>query len=56
MQQLEKSVPDSEVHNVRRWITADVAERDADGYRMPGAARGWRRVNIFAQAVGMPDV
>jgi hypothetical protein len=56
MQELERATPDSEVYNVRRWITADIAECDADGYRMPGAARDWRRFSIFAQAVGMPEV
>lgn len=56
MQQIEPSVPDSEIHNVRRWITADIAECDADGYRMPGAARDWWRFSLFAKAVGMPDV
>jgi hypothetical protein len=56
MQRIEQSVPASEVHNVRRWITADIGECDVDGYRMPGAARDWRRFNIFAQAVGMPEV
>jgi len=56
MQRAESSVPDSEVHNVRRWITADAAECDSDGYRMPGAARDWRRFSLFAAAIGMPDV
>lgn len=56
MQSIERSVPDSEVYNVRRWITADATECDADGNRLPGAARDWRRFSIFAQAVGMPDV
>ena len=56
MQGIEQSIPDSEVNNVRRWITADIAECDADGYRMPGAARDWRRFSIFAQAIGMPEL
>jgi hypothetical protein len=56
MQRAESSVPDSEEHNVRRWITADVARSDSDGYRLPGAARDWRRFSLFAAAVGMPDV
>jgi hypothetical protein len=56
MQRLEPDVPDAEVHNVRRWITADSVECDADGYRTPGAARDWRRFALFAKAVGMPDV
>jgi hypothetical protein len=56
MQRLEPSVPDTEVYNVRRWITADTVECDADGYRMPGAARDWRRFALFAKAVRMPDV
>ena len=56
MQRAESSVPDGEVYNVRRWITADAAECDSDGYRMPGAARDWRRFSLFAAAIGMPDV
>lgn len=56
IQRADASVPDSEVHNVRRWITADIAECDSDGYRMPGAARDWRRFSLFAAAVGMPDI
>jgi len=52
VQRAESTVPDSEVYNVRRWITADAA----DGYRMPGAARDWRRFSLFAAAIGMPDV
>jgi hypothetical protein len=55
MQSIEPSIPESEVYNVRRWITADAADCDADGNRLPGAARDWRRFSIFAQAVGMPD-
>lgn len=56
MQQIEPSVPDSEVSNIRRWITADAGACDAEGYRMPGAPRDWRRFKIFGQAVGIPDV
>ena len=56
MQVIKASIPESEVYNVRRWITADAAQCDSDGNRLPGAARDWRRFSIFAQAVGMPDV
>jgi hypothetical protein len=56
MKSIEPTVPNSEEYNVRRWITADIAETDSDGYRMPGAARDWRRFSLFAQASGMPDI
>jgi len=56
MKGIDPSVPGSEIHNVKRWITADMAECDADGYRMPGAARDWHRFHLFAQAVGMPEL
>jgi hypothetical protein len=56
MKKIDSFVPDGEVHNVKRWITADMAECDADGYRMPGAARDWHRFHLFAQAIGMPGL
>ena len=56
MQALDPTVAGKEILNVKRWITADLAECDAAGYRMPGAARDWHRFHLFACAIGMPDV
>jgi hypothetical protein len=56
MKRLDPSISDDEVSNVRRWLTADLADRDAEGYRIPGAARDWRRFSLFARAIGMPEV
>jgi len=55
MKRLDPSISDDEVSNVRRWLTADLGDRDAEGYRIPGAARDWRRFGLFARAVGMPE-
>ncbi len=55
MKALDATIPGTEIQNVRRWITADQAECDAAGYRMPGAARDWHRFHLFATAIGMPD-
>jgi hypothetical protein len=56
MRVLDPTIPGTEIQNVKRWITADLAECDAAGYRMPGAARDWHRFHLFATAVGMPDI
>ena len=56
MQRLDPAIPDSEEYNVRRWITADEGKSDPRGYRVPGAARDWRRFQLFGKAIGMPDL
>jgi len=55
MKELDHAVLQAEIHNVKRWITADLAPTDADGYRMPGTARDWARFHLFSRSIGMPD-
>ncbi|WMT87491.1 hypothetical protein NO932_02500 [Pelagibacterium sp. 26DY04] len=56
MREIDPSVPDSEVHNVHRWLTADLAAPSNDGARQPRAARDATRFNLFMQANGISSL
>jgi hypothetical protein len=55
MQAMNGSVPDSELHNITRWLSADDAPMKIDGARQPGAARDWPRFLLFMHTVGIQD-
>jgi hypothetical protein len=56
MQEYDPTLPGSEVHNVQRWLTADLATPADDGARQPRAARDWPRFKLFMRANGVDDV
>lgn len=56
MRKIDPSVQDGEVHNVSRWLTADLAPSSIDGTRQPRAARDWSRFNLFMRADGVEEV
>jgi hypothetical protein len=56
MRQIDPSLPASEVQNVQRWLTADLAAPADDGARQPRAARDWPRFRLFMQASGVDHV
>lgn len=56
MREIDPALPDSEVHNVQRWLTADLAAPAEDGARQPRAARDWPRFRLFMQVNGVPEV
>ena len=55
MQTINGAVPDSELHNITRWLSADDAPMKIDGARQPGAARDWPRFFLFMSAVGIEE-
>ena len=55
MQRENASVPDSELHNIVRWLSADDAPMKIDGARQPGAARDWPRFQLFMRAAGIDE-
>ena len=56
MREIDPSLPDSEVGNVKRWLTADLAAPADSGARQPRAARDWPRFRLFMQANGVDDL
>lgn len=56
MRQIDPSVPDAEVGNIARWLTADLAQSAHDGARQPRAARDWRRFSLFMEANEVPGI
>jgi hypothetical protein len=55
MQAVNGSAPDSEFHNITRWLSADDAPMKIDGARQPGAARDWPRFLLFMRAAGIDE-
>ena len=55
MRELDTSLPDSELNNILRWLTADRVAPAKDGARQPRAARDWPRFRLFMQANDVPD-
>lgn len=56
MQRDNPSVPDTEVHNIVRWLNAADAPMKIDGARQPGAARDWPRFRAFMSAAGVDEM
>ena len=56
MREIDPALPESEVHNVQRWLTADLATPAEDGARQPRAARDWPRFRVFMQANGVDEM
>jgi hypothetical protein len=56
MREIDPSLPDTEVHNVQRWLTADLAAPADDGARQPRAARDWPRFKLFMQVNGIDEI
>lgn len=56
MQRDTPSVPDTEVHNIVRWLNAADAPMKIDGARQPGAARDWPRFRAFMLAAGIDEM
>jgi len=56
MRQIDPALPESEVHNIQRWLTADLATPAEDGARQPRAARDWPRFHLFMQANGVDEM
>lgn len=56
MREIDPALPESEVHNVQRWLTADLAAPADDGVRQPRAARDWPRFRLFMQANGVDEM
>ena len=50
MREIDPALQGSEVHNVHRWLTADLATPAEDGSRQPRAPRDWPRFRMFMQA------
>ena len=50
MREIDNALLDSEVHNIHRWLTADLAAPAEDGSRQPRAPRDWQRFRMFMQA------
>ncbi|MGX5668838.1 hypothetical protein ACWKW9_22990 [Rhizobium daejeonense] len=50
MQLIDPMLPDSEIHNIQRWLSADLAIAASDGAKQPRAARDWARFKLFMQA------
>lgn len=56
MREIDPALSASEVHNVQRWLTADLAVPADDGARQPRAARDWPRFRLFMQANGVDEM
>ncbi|WP_440410501.1 hypothetical protein [Neorhizobium petrolearium] len=56
MREIDPALPESEVHNVQRWLTADLATPADDGARQPRAARDWPRFRLFMEANGVDEM
>jgi hypothetical protein len=56
MREIDPALPESEVHNVQRWLTADLAAPAEDGARQPRAARDWPRFRLFMYANGVDEM
>jgi hypothetical protein len=56
MREIDPSLPESEVHNVHRWLTADLATSAEDGSRQPRAPRDWPRFRMFMRANGVDEI
>jgi hypothetical protein len=56
MRQIDPAIPEGELLNIQRWLTADLAPESGYGTRQPRAARDWRRFRLFMQAVGVDEV
>lgn len=56
MRQIDPALPESEVHNIQRWLTADLAVPAEDGARQPRAARDWPRFRLFMEANGVDEM
>lgn len=50
MREIDNALLESEVHNIHRWLTADLAAPAEDGSRQPRAPRDWQRFRMFMQA------
>lgn len=55
MQNENASLPDSELQNIVRWLSADNAPMKIDGAKQPGAARDWPRFKLFMAAVNIEE-
>lgn len=56
MREIDPSVRDGEVHNVSRWLTADLGPSSVDGTKQPRAARDWGRFRLFMRTDGVEEV
>ena len=56
MREIDPALPESELHNIQRWLTADLATPAEDGARQPRAARDWPRFRLFMQANGVDEM
>lgn len=56
MREIDPSLAASELPNIHRWLTADLAAPGEDGARQPRAARDWPRFRLFMQASGVDEV
>ncbi len=56
MRQIDPSLPDSEVANIQRWLSADQAPAAHDGVRQPRTARDWPRFSLFMHVNGVDPV
>lgn len=56
MREIDPALPESEVHNIQRWLTADLAAPAQDGARQPRAARDWPRFRLFMQVNGVDEM
>lgn len=56
MREIDPALPEGEVHNIQRWLTADLAAPADDGARQPRAARDWPRFRLFMQVNGVPEI
>jgi len=54
MREIDRSTGD-EIHNITRWMTADIARPSLEGSRAPGAARDWPRFCLFMKAVEVEE-
>ena len=55
MREIDPSLPNSELNNIQRWLTADRVAPAEDGARQPRAARDWSRFKLFMHANGVPE-
>ncbi|WP_237355154.1 hypothetical protein [Rhizobium phaseoli] len=56
MQLIDPTLSDSELHNVQRWLSADLAVAASDGAKQPRAARDWPRFKLFMQANDINEI
>jgi hypothetical protein len=56
MREIDPTLPDTELTNIQRWLTADLAPAAHDGSRQPRAARDWARFRLFMRVIGVDDV